>query len=125
MDQEYVVNETAREVVALPENYFNSKTYAILAYEATDTRQQWVPVTPVPDQQWSLLGYTICGKRSLRALDGRLVVDGRAIKPESYIKLWRKQFGNPLSANEFEARTGLRLKMRFDFDLAVSFTTYS
>jgi hypothetical protein len=60
-----------------------------------------------------LAGYQLidllCSDRAVRTVDETLLVEGRAITPERYLRLWRTALAEALSAPALEARHGLKV----------------
>jgi len=111
------INEHFRSVIALPINvtFYDEIQYIAITWDALNDG-----LTPRPrilHARAGLLPYLpayrlidlLCDDRAKKSVDGTLRVQGRAIRPETYLGLWRTALAEALTPTQFAARWGLRV----------------
>ena len=106
------VNEVGRAAILLPPEatFYSGSHYLAVAFDSAGGGEPAAVVlggSPLPfEPLWALMSL-LCGDRAQRAVDQTLLVQGRAITPEAYLKLWRDACLSPLSPEAFAARSGV------------------
>lgn len=105
--EDSIINEVNRITLLLPEresSFYSSEFLAIAIDQlAEGTAHHLLRYIP---GRLSFMGYkavisTLCNDRAQRCVDGRLLVEGRPIKPERYIPLWREALQKAVSLKRF------------------------
>lgn len=112
------INEVERFVVKLPRNRFANPAWHERSFVAFtrdevggDTRYSMVTNESTLcsfDWQYSVFG-SLCSDRAQRTVDGSLVVNGKVVLPETYLRLWRLAFKQPLFAEDLAKTFGVAL----------------
>lgn len=110
------VEEAARIVVKLPDKtsfYGDTRFVAIAIDRGADGALLASVLTDRPFGLPLLASYRIfsilCEDRAQRCVDGGLTLDGRAVLPERYLRLWRNAIQTAITPAELGAEHGLRL----------------
>ncbi len=106
-------NEIARWVIKLPGQTYGSDIYAFVAQDDTG-----FTLLGEPNQSYSLIG-DLCnrGKRAWLTVDQTLLVNGKPIAPEAYLRLWRKALAETVTPQVFCQQTGQTIAYDFAVDL--------
>lgn len=111
------INEHARAAIALPVDttFYSDTQYIAIAWDIPGDGS-----APRPDILFSEPNHLpflpkyrlidlLCGDRARKAVDGTLRVQGRVVKPEAYLGLWRAALTEALTPSTLADHYGLRL----------------
>lgn len=118
------INEVRRALVRLPGDatIYGDETFIVVAFDEVAGMVEATLLHSKCRHQRFLAQYEVfhllCDGRAARTVDETVLVEGRPITPERYLRLWRAAFDQALSPAAFEASHGLKLVVLLEGPLA-------
>lgn len=118
MSMTKLTDEVDRIVVRLPDDstLFSGPTYVPVAVDASELGS--VPSLLENDAGIGFLAEyqlfaRLCSSRALKTVGGELLVRGKPVQPEQYLRLWRKAIASAISPAQLFERRGWTLRVDF------------
>lgn len=108
------MNEIGRVVIVAPETRQDfgglGRNFVAVALESRDGKVHAESVTHYPSYSYSLIG-RLCESRATETIGGGLLVSGKTVTPEAYLRTWREAIAQAVTPQEAAAAYGLAVKL--------------
>ena len=108
------MNEIGRLVIVVPEDKESfaglGRKFVAVALESRDGVMHAESVTRYPEYAYSLIG-RVCDSRATETIGGGLLVGGKTVTPEGYLKAWRAAIAQAVTPEEAAATHRLAVKL--------------
>ena len=108
------MNEIGRLVIVVPEKSRDfgglGRTFVAVALESRDEQVHAESVTQYPQYAYSIIG-RVCDSRATETIGGGLLVGGKTVTPEAYLRTWRAAIAQAVTPQEAAATHGLAVKL--------------